>query len=277
MTEPNQTPGAVAVIGGGVMGETIMSGLLRSGWDPSLVRVSDRRAERLVELHDRYGVLTEPNNAALVPGAKTVLLAVKPQDAVVVLDEIASHLDRDAVLVSICVGLPTSLLSAHLRIGQPVIRVMPNTPARVGQGMSVISPSAEASPEQTERVCGMLQSVGSAIVLPESYQDAVGALSGSGPAYFCYVAEAMIEAGVQGGLARPIATELVVQTMLGTATLLKETGEHPTLLREAVTSPGGTTAAAVRQLDAGAVREGFYAAVEAATDRSAELARQAEV
>lgn len=277
MPEPNQKPGVVAVIGGGVMGETIMGGLLRSGWDARQVRVSDRRVERLVELHDRYGVITEPNNSVLVSGAKTVLLAVKPQDAVAVLDEIAGHLDRDAVLVSICVGLPTSLLSAHLRIGQPVIRVMPNTPARVSQGMSVISPSPDASPEQTERVRAMLQGVGPAIVLPETYQDAAGALSGSGPAYFCYVAEAMIEAGVQRGLTRPIATQLVVQTMLGTATLLQDTGEHPALLREAVTSPGGTTAAAVRQLDARGVREGFYAAVEAATQRSAELARQAEV
>ena len=155
------------------------------------------------------------------------------------------------------------------------MRVMPNTPAQVDEGMAAISPGSHSTQDHLDRVTEILSATGRVITVPERYQDAVTAISGTGPAYLFFVVEAMIEAGVHLGLPRTTATELVVQTMLGSAKLLRETGEHPTVLRERVTSPGGTTTAAVRQLEDPKVRAAFLVAMEAARDRSRELAAAA--
>jgi pyrroline-5-carboxylate reductase len=261
----------LAILGAGVMGETVLSGLLRAGWSPKQIVATDRRPERQVELTERYGI-TMLDNVEAAGQADTVLVVVKPQDMADLLAEIAPVLTADCLLVSLAAGVDTATIEAQLPAGTAVVRVMPNTPAQVDEGMAAISPGSHSTPADLAHVTEILSATGRVLTLPERYQDAVTAISGSGPAYLFFVVEAMIEAGVHLGLPRDTATELVVQTMLGSAKLLRETGEHPTVLRERVTSPGGTTAAAVRQLEDHKVRAAFMGAIEAARDRSRELA-----
>lgn len=264
----------LAVLGAGVMGETVLSGLVRAGWSPDRIIASDRRLQRQLELSARYGiaVLENPEAAAAVD---TVVLVVKPQDMADLLAEIAPALRPGTLVVSLAAGVDTASIEAALPAGTPVVRVMPNTPAQVDEGMAAISPGSASTDEHLRRVTEILSATGRVVALPERYQDAVTAISGSGPAYLFFVVEAMIEGGVHLGLPRDTATELVVQTMLGSAKLLRETGEHPTVLRERVTSPGGTTAAAIRQLEDHKVRAAFLSAIEAARDRSRDLAQAA--
>lgn len=260
-----------AIFGAGVMGETLLSGLLRSGRDPQSLLITERRPERAAELVDRYGVRVVENlEAAEV--ADTLVLVVKPQDMGALLEEIASHVRDGNVVVSLAAGITTDFLESRLPEGSSVVRVMPNTPALVDQGMAAISPGRHCTPEHLAEAAALLSSCGKVTEVPEKMQDAVTAISGSGPAYIFYVVEAMIEAGVVLGIPRTTATELVVQTLFGAATMIKETGQHPTVLREQVTSPGGTTAAALRQLDDHKVRAAFITAMEAAAARSKELA-----
>jgi len=192
-----------------------------------------------------------------------------------VLTEIAPHLRTGQLLISLAAGITTQYIEKHIPDGIAVVRVMPNTPALVDEGMAAISPGTHCDDEHLALAEQMLSVTGRVMRVPEKQQDAVTAISGSGPAYLFFVVEAMIEAGVHLGLPRDTATELVVQTMLGSAKLLRETGEHPTVLRERVTSPGGTTAAAVRQLEDHKVRAAFLVAMEAARDRSRDLAAAA--
>jgi pyrroline-5-carboxylate reductase len=261
----------IAILGAGVMGETVLSGLVRAGWSPERIVATDRRPERQVELSSRYGV-TMLDNVEAAAQADTVLLVVKPQDMADLLAEIAPALRGDSLVVSLAAGVDTATIESQLPSGTAVVRVMPNTPAQVDEGMAAISPGSHSTPADLAHVTEILSATGRVVTLPERYLDAVTAISGSGPAYLFFVVEAMIEAGVHLGLPRDTATELVVQTMLGSAKLLRETGEPPTVLRERVTSPGGTTAAAVRQLEDHKVRAAFIGAIEAARDRSRDLA-----
>ncbi len=260
----------VAILGGGVMGETLVSGLLRAGWSPDEVLVSERRPERAAELADRYGVRTTTNTDAAA-SSQTVVLVVKPQDIASLLAEIAGSVRPEALVVCIAAGITTAFVEERLPAGTAVVRVMPNTPALVDQGMAAISPGTHCDDEHLLRARALLEATGKVVEVPEYHQDAVTAISGSGPAYIFYVVEAMIEAGVLLGLPRTTSTELVVQTLYGAATMLKETGQHPTVLREQVSSPAGTTMAALRQLDDHKVRAAFLTAMEAARDRSREL------
>jgi pyrroline-5-carboxylate reductase len=264
----------LAILGAGVMGETLLSGLLRSGWTADQIVATDRRVERQIELVARYGITMLENDRA-VAEADTVILVVKPQDMADLLDEIRDSLKPNTLVISLAAGVDTASIEARLPDGIAVVRVMPNTPAQVDEGMAAISAGSHSDEEHLDRVTEILSATGRVVTVPERYQDAVTAISGSGPAYLFFVVEAMIEAGVHLGLPRDIATQLVVQTMLGSAKLLRETGEHPTVLRERVTSPGGTTAAAVRQLEDHKVRAAFIGAMEAARDRSRELAAAA--
>lgn len=259
----------VAILGAGVMGEALLAGILQAR-PASGVLVGEKRPDRAAELTERYGVEVV-GNAEAVKRAGTVLLVVKPQDVGPLLDEVAASARPEQVFVSLAAGITTAFVEERLPEGVAVVRVMPNTPALVGEGMSVISPGSHSGAEQLDEAEELLRSTGRVARVPEKQQDAVTAISGSGPAYVFYVAEAMIEAGVHLGLARATATELVVQTLAGSAELLRGTGEHPTVLRERVTSPGGTTAAALRRLDEGGVRAAFLAATEAARDRSRAL------
>jgi pyrroline-5-carboxylate reductase len=262
---------AVAIIGAGVMGETLLSGLLRAGTPAADLLVCEKRAERAAELRERYAV-TVTDSTAEVAGADTVALVVKPQDMADVLTDLAPHLAPGQLLVSLAAGITTAFVEQHVPDGVAVVRVMPNTPALVDEGMAAISAGSHCDDDHLSRAEELLRATGRVVRVPEKQQDAVTAISGSGPAYLFFVVESMIEAGVHLGLPRSTATELVVQTVVGSAKLLRETGEHPTVLRERVTSPGGTTAAAVRELEDHKVRAAFITAMEAARDRSRELA-----
>jgi pyrroline-5-carboxylate reductase len=264
----------LAILGAGVMGETVLSGLLRAGWTSDRIIATDRRTERQVELEAKYGITMMTNEEAAAK-ADTVILVVKPQDMRDLLTEIAPVVSSSTLIVSLAAGVDTASIEERLPTGTPVVRVMPNTPAQVDEGMAAISPGAHSDEEHLARVSELMSATGRVVTVPERYQDAVTAISGSGPAYLFFVVEAMIEAGVHLGLPRDTATMLVVQTMLGSAKLLRETGEHPTVLRERVTSPGGTTAAAIRQLEDHKVRAAFITAMESARDRSRDLAKAA--
>jgi pyrroline-5-carboxylate reductase len=270
MTSP-ETSAVVAVLGAGVMGETLLSGLLRAGRRPSELVVAERRPERAAELTERYGVDVLSNIDAAAK-ADTLVLVVKPQDMGALLDEISPAVRPGSLVVSLAAGITTAFIEARLAPGTAVIRVMPNTPALVDEGMAAISPGSSCDEPHLAEAEALLRSVGRVIRVPEKQQDAVTAISGSGPAYIFFVVEAMIEAGVHLGLPRSTANELVVQTLVGAGKMLRETGEHPTVLRENVTSPAGTTAAAVRELEHHKVRAAFLSAMEAARDRSRALA-----
>lgn len=259
------TSAPVVIIGGGVMGGAIASGLVDQGW--TQVSVVEANPERRAELQQQGGLKVTGEVSEVLADAAVVALLVKPVDATKVLDQISGQLPPDALLMSMCAGVRIETLSEHLPAGTPVVRVMPNTPAQIGAGMAALSPNEQVATDQLELARELMGAVGDAIVVPESAQDAVTALSGSGPAYVFYLAEAMVEAGVQLGLTRADADRLTRQTILGSAQLMAG-GEHPTVLRERVTSPGGTTAAAIRQLDAHAVRAGVSAAIWAAFERS---------
>lgn len=255
----------VVVIGGGVMGGAIASGLVRDGW--TQVSVVEAAAARRAQLATEPGLTVSAALDDVVQGAQVVVLAVKPADATAALDQAARALPAGVLVLSVCAGVTLATLADHLPAGTPIVRVMPNTPAQIGAGMAVLSPNTAVTGEQLDLASWLMGAVGEVLVLPESRQDAVTAVSGSGPAYLFYLAEAMIEAGVQLGLTREQSGVLVRQTLLGSAQLLA-LGEHPVVLRERVTSPGGTTAAAIRQLDAHAVKAAVGDAIWAAHDRS---------
>jgi pyrroline-5-carboxylate reductase len=264
----------LAVLGAGKAAEALISGVISSGWrEPGEIVATARHQERLDELAERHGVRTTLANAEAVEGAGIVVIGVKPQDIEGLLGDIGGAVTAEQTVVSIVAAIPTSLIERHLDAEVPVVRAMPNTPMTVHEGMAGICPGAHAREEHLARAEEILSSVGRAVRVDEPYMDAITAVSGSGPAYFALLAESMIEAGILLGLSREISTDLVVQTMLGTAKLLRDEGMHPVELREAVTSPGGTTIAAIRELEQAGVRAAFLNAIQAAMERSKELAK----
>jgi pyrroline-5-carboxylate reductase len=264
----------VAFLGGGKMGEALVSGLIRSGArTPEELMVTCRREERAHELAERHGVATGTSNHEAVEWADTLVLTVKPQDMEALLDQIAELVRPDQLVISFAAGIRTTFIEHHLRQNAPVVRVMSNVAVLVDEAMSVVSPGSRARDQHLIVAEELLGAVGRVIRLPEVHQDAVTATSGSGPAYFFLLAEAMIEACILLGLSRDVASELIIQTMLGSAKMLRDTGKHPVELREMVTSPGGTTIAAIRHLEQAGVRAAFLNAIDAARIRSAELAR----
>jgi pyrroline-5-carboxylate reductase len=261
----------VAILGAGKLGEALLSGMLRSGHAAGDLLVTTRRGERAASLTETYGVAAVANADAAAK-ADVLLLTVKPQDMGVLVAEIAGVIAPGTLVVSVAAGITTSFLEARLPAGTPVVRVMTNTPVLVDEAMSAISAGSRAGEEHLARTEALFAPVGKVIRVPESQQDAVTALSGSGPAYFFYLVEAMIDAGILLGLPRAVAADLLVQTALGSAVMLRDSNEHPVLLREAVTSPGGTTITAIRELENHGVRAALLAALEAARDRSRALA-----
>jgi pyrroline-5-carboxylate reductase len=261
----------VAVLGAGKMGEALLSGMLRAGRRPEELLVTARRPERAAMLRERYGVGVV-SNAEAAQQADTLILAVKPQDMSVLLDELAAHVRPDQLVISAAAGIPTSFIERRLADGTAVVRVMSNTPVLVDEAMSAISPGRHAQEEHLRHTEEIFRPVGKTVQLPEAQQDAVTALSGSGPAYFFYLVEAMTDAGILLGLPRAVAHDLIVQTAVGAAVMLRDSGEHPVKLREAVMSPAGTTINAIREMENHGVRAALLAALEAAHRRSKELA-----
>jgi pyrroline-5-carboxylate reductase len=264
----------IAVIGAGQIGETLIAGLLRSGWPSDRLAATERRPERATQLAHKYGIRMVENTEA-VKVADVLAVAVKPQDAGSLMADLGPLVPVGKLVVTLCAGLPTSFFVKHLAEGTPVVRVMTNTPAFVDEAMTAISAGKHATEDHLDLAEEMFKPLGKTLRLPEAQQDAVTALSGSGPAYFFYLVEAMTDAGILLGLPRQVAYDLIVQTAIGSAIMLRDSGEHPVKLREAVTSPGGTTIAAIREMENHGVRAAMLAALEAARDRARELAANA--
>ncbi len=262
----------IGIFGAGQMGEALISGLVRAGQPPAEVAAVVRRTERGEQLRIAYGVeiLTAADAAKR---ADTLIITVKPQDMPAMLDEIKPHVPAGKLVISVAAGITTSFIERKLGVDVPVIRVMSNTPVLVDQAMSVISAGAHAGPAHLARAEELFRPVGEVLRIPESQQDAATALSGSGPAYLYFLVEAMVDAGILLGVPRGTALEMVKQAMYGAATMLRTEQAHPVILREAVTSPGGTTISAIRELERHGVRAAVLAAIEAARDRGQELGR----
>jgi len=265
----------VAILGAGRLGEALLRGFLASEWrSPADLVVTARREERLAELRERYGVETTADNAEATAGTPLVIVAVKPQDMAAVLAQMRPAVSEQQTILSVAAGTTTASIEAHLPAGARVVRAMPNAPALVDEGIAGICAGAAASEPDLDMAEEALGHLGRVVRVAEVDMDAVTAISGSGPAYFALLAEAMIEAGLLLGLSRDISTRLVVQTMFGSACLLRDEQMHPVELREAVTSPGGTTTRAIRELERSGVRAAFLNAITAATERSRELAER---
>ncbi len=264
--------GTLAVIGGGRMGEAIVGGLLAAeAFDAGDIVVAEPDPERCAAVGSVHGVRCVADGAEAVAGAGIVLLAVKPQVVDEVVAGLSPRIDAGALVVSIAAGVTCARLEEVLPPGTSLVRVMPNTPALVGEGMAVVSGGTRASVAQIETVRDMFSHLGRAIVLDEAFQDAATAISGSGPAYFAEFVDALAEAGEAQGLPRDVALSLAVQTMRGTAALLDAGEIGPRELVEAVSSPGGTTVAALARLEAAGFRGAVAGAVEAAVRRAGEL------
>lgn len=262
--------GTLGVIGGGRMGEAIVGGLVRTGTvDPARVIVADHNEARRSTLKAAFGVGVVEEGVEVLP-ADIVLIAVKPQVVDATLRALPATV-KDALVVSIAAGITCARLESLLPVGTAVVRVMPNTPALVGEGTAVISGGTEATAEQISLVSALFDTIGTAVVLDERYQDAAAAISGCGPAYVALIVDALARAGVAQGLPRAVAQELATKTLSGTVALIECTGEHPCAVIDAVTSPGGTTIRALNVLEAHGVRAAFADAVDAAVRRSKEL------
>ena len=261
----------VGVIGAGVMGEALIAGLISYGVAPQSIVISEKRKERADELTERYGIKVSDLQTNVL-AADALLLVVKPQDMAAVLDEIKGSINKSAVVISFAAGKKIAFIEEGLGTGNPVVRVMPNTPTLVGAGMAAISLGAGVNAQQAEFVSGFLAATGRVIEVSEDLQDAVTATSGSGPAYFFRFVEAMVAGAQELGLSLEDATTLTVQTIVGAAKLLNESGKNATTLRENVTSPNGTTAAALASFENSHIGDVIATAMKAARDRSQELA-----
>jgi pyrroline-5-carboxylate reductase len=260
----------IAILGAGVMGETLLSAVLRSGRPAAELVISEKREERAAELREAYGVMVA-GNAEAVADADVVLLVVKPQDVPALLEEIAGSVRPGSTVVSLAAGIRIAAMVAALPDGVAVIRAMPNTPVLVGEGMFGISPGPGVSEEKLAEVVSLLESGGKVVVVDESKQDGVTAVSGSGPAYVFYLAEAMVAGGIEAGLDEETARTLTAQTLVGASKLLAESDASAEELRRRVTSPNGTTHAAITTFDERGVKDGLVAGVLACAARSAEL------
>ncbi|MGH7306914.1 MAG: pyrroline-5-carboxylate reductase [Candidatus Rokuibacteriota bacterium] len=262
----------VGFIGGGNMGEALIKGLLGASLVPaSAIHATDVRLERLKELDRQYGIQVSSDNAAVVRHCDIVILAVKPQIMDAVLREIAPALTRRKLLISVAAGVSTARIRAGLHKDTRLIRVMPNAPALVLEGVTAIAKADGLEPDDLDTAGEIFSAVGRVVVLDESLMDAVTGLSGSGPAYVAVMVESLADGGVRMGLDRITAMTLATQTVLGAAKLLLETGMHPGALKDMVSSPGGTSIAGIAALEEGGIRTTFIKAVERATQRSREL------
>ncbi|MDP2012825.1 MAG: pyrroline-5-carboxylate reductase [Actinomycetota bacterium] len=259
----------IAVLGGGVMGEALIAGLLQFDPQPSIT-VVEKLAARAQELTDRYSIQSAPARQA-VSDADVVIAVVKPQDMREALSDISDAVPQSALVISIAAGITTAFISSLLP-QVSVVRAMPNTPARIQRGVIGISAGVSCAPEQFENAAVLLGSVGLVLEIPEEQQDAITATSGSGPAYLFYLAEAMMRGAEESGLSADDARAAVVHTLLGSAELLAASSESPSTLRTNVTSPNGTTAAAIAVLNEQGVSDAIVKAMLAARDRSQELA-----
>ncbi|MDJ0790552.1 MAG: pyrroline-5-carboxylate reductase [Acidimicrobiia bacterium] len=264
----------VAVLGAGAMGEIFAAGLLRAGWHQSDLILAVRREERARDLHHATGIETTLKLADAIPDRDVLVVSVKPKDVPVVIDEVGSLVDPEQTLLSIAAGVPISLFEEAMP-GVPVVRAMPNTPSAVDRGMSAYTVGASVDETHRELAKQVLSAVGETIELSEDLLDAVTAVSGTGPAYVFLLAESLIEAAIREGLPHHAAERLVHETLRGSGELLATSDKSAFRLRGEVTSPGGTTAAAMHVLEEGGFRALIEDAVQAAAHRSRDLGERA--
>ena len=271
----------IAFLGCGSMNEAILGGLLEAGTNPADIVATVRRAERAAELAERYHGITaiageeEPdNNRQAAKGSAVVILGVKPVGIADLAREISPALTPDTIVVSVAAAVSIAQLEASLPAGQPVIRTMPNTPAKLGRGVISVSPGTNCTPGQLQQVKDLFQGAGTVVEVPEEQVDALSAISGSGPAYAFYLAEAMASAGEELGLDRELAVLLARETVAGAGFMLAEPGADPSALRKSVTSPNGTTERAIATFDEQGIPSIIAAGARAAADRAAEITRQ---
>lgn len=264
----------IGFIGGGNMGEAMLAAVLAKALaKPASISVSDVSSSRLDHLKKQYSVTVTPNNVEAVSGKDIVIMAVKPQNLPEVMKELKGKLQYNQLVLSIIAGAKISTISEGLG-HNAVVRAMPNTPAQIGEGMSVWTATPEVTNEQKQSAKAVLGAMGRELyVEDEAYLDMATAISGSGPAYFFLMVEVLVEAAIEIGLPRDMAQELVVQTMLGSSKFIQSSGEAPSVLRQKVTSPGGTTAAALAQFEKGAFGELVKRVVKAAYERAKELGK----
>lgn len=262
----------IAVIGAGHMGSALIGGMLGGKLvDPKRITATRRGAAALEELRKRFDVQTTSDNVKAVRGADVVILTVKPQAAAGVLDQLAPAVGEKQLIVSVMAGITTASINARLRKPNPVVRAMPNTPAMVEAGATAIAAGQHAKEEDLKTAEAVFKSVGKVETLPENLLDAVTGLSGSGPVYIYMVIEALTDGGVKMGIPRQVAAKLAAQTVFGAAKLVLETGKHPAILKDEVTTPGGTAIAAIHELESKGLRTVLMDAVVTATKRSKEL------
>jgi pyrroline-5-carboxylate reductase len=262
----------LAILGAGRIGESLISGLVEAeAIRPVDIVGTARHRERLAQLEDRLGIRTSLDNREAVRGASIVVIAVKPQVVKEVLAEVRSELTRDHLVVSVAASVSTAAIERELESPVPVVRAMPNTPCLVKAGMTAIAPGRHATDEHVHLVRRMFEAVGRCVIVDERYMDAVTGLSASGPAFIYIIIESLAEAGVKVGLPRHIATELAAQTVLGSAHMVLETGEHPAQLKDQVTTPAGCTIDGILELEDGGLRVTLIKAVVRATRRASEL------
>ncbi|MFQ5574006.1 MAG: pyrroline-5-carboxylate reductase [Terriglobia bacterium] len=265
---------SLSLIGAGVMGEALLSGIADADlYDRKNITVADLDELKVQKLSKEHGVRAGRGSRDAADAADVVILAVKPRQVRSVLEEIGHSLKADTLVISVAAGVETQTIASFLGPDVPIVRVMPNTAAQVGAAISVISAGPSAADEHVEVAKEIFSTVGEVLVVPEKLQNQATALSGSGPAYFYLFVETLIEAGVKAGLGRETASKLVVETLVGSGTMLKNTGKHPAVLKDMVCSPGGTTMAAVGALEKAGFRAATFKAVEAAMKRAAELGR----
>ena len=267
----NQT---IAVIGAGHMAGAMIGGMIKSKLVPAKSIVAARRdPEALAALQKRWGVRVTSDNKKAVAGADIVILAVKPQMARKVMEELAGRIAKDQLVISVMAGVTTASISKALRADGPVVRAMPNTPCLVDAGATAVAAGAHAGERELALAEAVFGAIGLVVTLPESALDAVTGLSGSGPVYIYMAIEAMIDGGVKMGIPRSVAAKLAAQTVFGSAKLVLDTGKHPAVLKDEVTTPGGTAITAIHVLESKGLRSVLIDGIEAATKRSQELSK----
>jgi pyrroline-5-carboxylate reductase len=264
----------IGFVGGGNMAEALVRGLLESGAaSTAQLRVSDPSETRREHLMKHYGIETTADNAVLASWADLVVIAVKPKVVASAAGDVKDGLGPDGLVITIAAGVPTRTVEDRLHRGSHVVRAMPNTPAMVLAAATALAPGQAATADDLALAKALFEAVGRCVVVSESALDAVTGLSGSGPAYIMLVIEALADGGVKAGLSRDVALRLAAQTVYGSAKMVLEQGEHPGVLKDRVTSPGGTTIAGLSRLEAAGLRSAFIEAVDAAAKRSEELGR----
>lgn len=261
----------IGFIGGGAMGEAIIKGLLHKGFQADNIIVSEKSEERLNLLVKEYGIVPAQDSETVIAQADIAVLAVKPQNLTAAVAGFSGKFTNDKILVSILAGVPIAKIEALLPAGSKVVRVMPNTPALIGQGTSVLAGGTNVSDEELQAVVRIFEAVGNASVLPEGLFNAVTGLSGSGPAFVYLMIEALADGGVLAGLPRDTAYKLAADTVKGSAMMVSETKKHPGQLKDMVTSPAGTTIYGILQMEKAGVRGTLMETVLAAAKRAEQL------